>query len=179
MLDRPLGPDPYDLLPALPGFEVTSEDLTDGGTLPLDHVFSDAGGGNVSPHLAWSGFPEDTAGFAVTCFDPDAPTASGFWHWSVVGLGSWVTELPRGAGAGGEVAVAGGGFQVRNDFGRRGYDGAAPPNGDRPHRYVFAVHALGVSDLGLSPEATPAYVGFNLTLNALARARITALYQVE
>jgi Raf kinase inhibitor-like YbhB/YbcL family protein len=106
----------------------------------------------------------------VTCFDPDAPTGCGFWHWVLVGLPPSVTKLPRGAGAGSGLPT--GAFHVRNDFGERNYDGGSPPKGDRPHRYVFAVHALDVQKLDVTEDTTPAVVGFNLTLDTLARAAI-------
>jgi Raf kinase inhibitor-like YbhB/YbcL family protein len=173
-LDRALAPDPYDILPAVPSFTVTSADVTDGQ--PLDELFAhtSVGGKNLSPHLAWSGFPAETRGFAVTCFDPDAPTGSGFWHWSLVNLPVSVTELGRGVDSFPEGA-----FCVRNDYGEAGYGGAAPPPGDRPHRYVFAVHAMDVDRLDVPASATPAYVGFNLAFHTLARATIRPTFQVK
>ena len=172
-LDRAVAPDPYDLLPAVPSFTVTSSDVTDGEA--LDDVFAhpSVGGKNMSPQLAWSGFPEETRGFVVTCFDPDAPTGSGFWHWSLVNLPVSVTELERGVDP-----LPEGAFCVRNDYGDRNYGGAAPPPGDRPHRYVFAVHALDVDRLEVTPDATPAYVGFNLAFHTLARATVPPTFQV-
>jgi Raf kinase inhibitor-like YbhB/YbcL family protein len=173
-LDRPVAPDPYDLLPSVPSFPVTSADVTDGQ--PFDELYAhpSVGGKNLSPHLAWSGFPEETRGFVVTCFDPDAPTGSGFWHWSLVNLPRSVTELARGADP-----LPEGAFCVRNDYGDVGYGGAAPPPGDRPHRYVFAVHALDVDRLDVPAEASPAYVGFNLAFHTLARGTIRPTFQVR
>jgi len=173
-LDRAIAPDPYDYLPEVPSFTVTSTDVADGQ--PLDETFAhpSVGGKNVSPQLAWSGFPEQTRGFVVTCFDPDAPTGSGFWHWSLVNLPVTVTELDRGADP-----LPDGAFCVRNDYGEAGYGGAAPPPGDRPHRYVFAVHALDVNRLEVPESATPAYVGFNLAFHTLARATIRPTFQVR
>src|SRR4029450_11016157 len=153
-LDRSLPPDPYDILPAVPSFTVTSTDVTDGQPLDELYVHPSAGGKNVSPQLSWSGFPEETRGFVVTCFDPDAPTGSGFWHWAVVNLPVSVTELDRGV-----APLPGGAFCVRNDYGEANYGGAAPPPGDRPHRYVFAVHALDVGRLGVPGSGTPRNVG--------------------
>jgi Raf kinase inhibitor-like YbhB/YbcL family protein len=170
-LDRPVAPDPYDLLPPVPSFELTSDDFTDGQPLDATFVHTSLGGANTSPHLSWSGFPAETKGFVVTCYDPDAPTGSGFWHWVVVNVPASVTELPRGAD------LPDGAFTVRNDFGEQGYGGAAPPAGDRPHRYVFAVHAIDVDKLDVTPDATPAYVGFNLAFHTLARATLRATYQ--
>ncbi len=173
-LDRAEAPDPYDILPPVPSFTVTSTDVTDGQ--PLDELFAHAsvGGKNLSPQLAWSGFPEETRGFVVTCFDPDAPTGSGFWHWVAVNLPETVTQLPRGVDP-----LPGGAFAVRNDYGESNYGGAAPPPGDRPHRYVFAVHAIDVDRLEVGADATPAYVGFNLAFHTLARATIRPTFQVR
>src|ERR1039458_421203 len=140
-LVRPIPPDPYDLLPAVASFSLTSEDIAAGQPLAAVHVHHSAGGENRSPHLRWSGAPDATQGFVVTCLDPDAPTGSGFWHWVMVGIPATVTELPRGAGAS-DAPLSPGAFHVRNDFGTLDYGGAAPPPGDRPHRYIFAVHAV-------------------------------------
>jgi Raf kinase inhibitor-like YbhB/YbcL family protein len=174
-LDRPAPPGPYEHLPSVPSFSVSSDDVRDGE--PMDKLFAhdSVGGGNTSPHLAWSGFPPETRGFAVTCYDPDAPTGSGFWHWSLVNLPASVTELPRGAGE----DAGDGRFSVRNDYGTKGYGGAAPPPDVRPHRYHFAVHALDVDRLDVTPDASPAYVGFNLTFHSIARAVLVATYEVS
>jgi len=176
-LDRPVAPDPYDLLAAVPALTVGSETFSEGATLPGAQVFDDWGftGGNTSPQLSWSGAPEGTRGYAVTCFDPDAPTPSGFWHWLVLGLPADVTSLAVGAGAGDDSLPAGA-FHVRNDYGTRAYGGAAPPQGDRPHRYLFAVHALDTDDLGLDGSVSPAVATFTIGGHLLARGVLTATY---
>jgi Raf kinase inhibitor-like YbhB/YbcL family protein len=176
-LDRPVAPDPYDLLPAVPALTVRSESFADGDTVPDAQVFDDWGftGGNTSPQLSWSGAPEGTRGYAVTCFDPDAPTPSGFWHWVVLGVPADVTSLPAGAGAD-DDSLPGGAFHVRNDYGTRGYGGAAPPQSDRPHRYIFAVHALDTDDLGLDGTVTPAVAAFTIGSHLLGRGVVTATY---
>ncbi|HET9050105.1 MAG TPA: YbhB/YbcL family Raf kinase inhibitor-like protein, partial [Candidatus Dormibacteraeota bacterium] len=120
--------------------------------------------------------PAETRGFVVTCFDPDAPTHSGFWHWVLLGLPPETSALARGAGGPGDLPQ--GAFHVRNDWGAAAYGGAWPPPGDHPHRYCFAVHAVdGSPDLGLDATATPAVVGFNLTFHAIARAVIRPTYR--
>lgn len=172
-LDRPVAPNPYELLPAAGTFTVTSDDIRDGE--PLDDAYALAGG-NTSPHLRWEGFPAQTRGFVVTCFDPDAPTPSGFWHWALTGLPTATTELPTGAG--GTERLSNGAFHLRNDFGAKEYGGAAPPEGDRPHRYYFVVHATDVEALDLDHDASPAVLSFNLAFHTLARAIITPTYQV-
>ncbi|OLP03519.1 hypothetical protein BVU76_05375 [Mycolicibacterium porcinum] len=168
---------PYDNLPQLPTFTLTSESVTDGQPLANDQVsgIMGAGGSDVSPQLSWSGFPEETKSFAVTVYDPDAPTASGFWHWAVADLPATVTELPAGAGDGSDLP--GGAVTLANDASLKRYIGAAPPAGHGPHRYYIAVHALPVESLELPEGATPAYLGFNLFGQAIARAVIHGTYE--
>ncbi len=173
-LERPTAPDPYPLLPATGTFTVTSTDVTDGE--PLADRFSYAGG-NVSPQLSWSGAPEGTQGYVVTCLDPDAPIPGVFWHWAVVGLSGSTTELVQGAGAEGGKALPPGAFHVTGDFGLAGYAGAAPPAGDVVHRYYFVVHAIDVEKLDVDESASPAVVSFNLAFHTLARAQIVPTYQ--
>lgn len=174
-LDRPIAPDPYELLPEVASFDLDSKDVADRQPMDQRFVHTSAGGENRSPQLRWSGFPEQTRGFVVTVFDPDAPTPSGFWHWSLVNLPASVTELPQGAGDGKQLPD--GAFHVRNDFGESAYGGAAPPEGDRMHRYIFAVHALDVDGLDAGPDATPAFIGFNLAFHTIARATLRPTYQ--
>ena len=168
---------PYDNLPKLPTFTLTSESVSDGRPLANDQVsgIMGAGGSDTSPQLSWSGFPAETKSFAVTVYDPDAPTASGFWHWAVADLPATVTELPAGAGDGGDLP--GGAVTLTNDASLRRYLGAAPPAGHGPHRYYIAVHALPVESLELPEGATPAYLGFNLFGQAIARAVIHGTYE--
>lgn len=168
---------PYDFLPALPGFTLTSTSVTDGQPLNKAQVsgLMGAGGEDVSPQLSWSGFPEETRSFAVTVYDPDAPTASGFWHWAVANLPGTVTDLPAGIGDG--SLLPGEALTLVNDAGMRRYVGAAPPPGHGPHRYFIAVHALQVERLDLAEDASPAYLGFNLFLQAIARAVIHGTYE--
>ncbi|KJL45153.1 MAG: YbhB/YbcL family Raf kinase inhibitor-like protein [Microbacterium sp.] len=169
-LERPVTPDPYPLLPAVPAFTVTSADITDGA--PLDDA-QVAEFGNTSPQLAWSGAPEGTQSYVVTCYDPDAPTPSGFWHWMLVDLPASVTSLERGAAA---AALPEGAFHLRNDAGQPGFMGAAPPAGDQVHRYFFVVHAVGAPTLGIDADASPAVASFQLAFQTLGRAIIHGTY---
>jgi Raf kinase inhibitor-like YbhB/YbcL family protein len=170
-IERPIAPNPYDYLPPVPSFTVTSADVTDGQPLKNDQV---AAAGNTSPQLSWSGAPEGTKSFVVTCFDPDAPTPSGFWHWDLVDIPPDVTSLATGA-AGGDLPA--GAFHVRNDGGQAGFMGAAPPQGDHPHRYFFVVHAVRDETLGVDADASNAVVSFNLAFKTLGRAVLHGTYQ--
>ncbi|MGI9093007.1 MAG: YbhB/YbcL family Raf kinase inhibitor-like protein [Mycobacteriales bacterium] len=171
-------PNPYDLLEPVPSFEVTSTDIDEGAELAPAHRSGilDAGGADVSPQLRWSGFPAQTKSFAVTCYDPSAPTASGFWHWAVVDIPVSVTELPRDAGNPDAGALPTGAVHLANDASAKRYVGAAPPPGHGEHRYYFVVHAVDVESLGLPGDATPAFLGFNLASHTLGRATITATF---
>ena len=171
-IERPVAPDPYELMPTLPSLSVTSTDLTDGAPLPAAQV---AAGGNTSPQLSWSGAPEGTKSYVVSCYDPDAPTPSGFWHWTLVDIPADVTGLAAGAGNGGELPA--GAFHIRNDAGSKDFYGAAPPEGDQVHRYYFAVHAVRDETLGVDDEASAAVVAFNLAFKAVARGLLVAPYQ--
>lgn len=178
MADR--APNPYENhLPPKPDFELTSDDVAEGGTIAEDHVFNGFGltGGNTSPHLRWSGAPEGTAGYVVTVLDPDAPTGSGFWHWAVVNLPADVTELPKGAGSGDDTLPGKGGFHVRNDYGNRNYGGPAPLAAPKRHRYIFTVHAID-EPLEVDGDTSPAAVGFNLFFHTIGRAHLIAEYEV-
>ncbi len=170
---------PYDSLPQVASFELTSDDIRDGEQLAQPQVSGifGAGGEDISPHLAWSGFPESTRSFAVTCYDPDAPTASGFWHWAVVDVPGNVTELASGVGDEQGANLPSGAFQLRNDGGMTRYIGAAPPAGHGKHHYYFVVHAVDVESLGVGKDATPAFLGFNLLSHTVARATIVSWYE--
>jgi Raf kinase inhibitor-like YbhB/YbcL family protein len=171
-------PLPYDFIPPVPSFDLRSDDVADGEMMTDNQVFNSFGmtGRNISPSLSWSGFPAETKGFAVTCFDPDAPTGSGFWHWLLIDIPASTTSLAAGAGESSGPGLPAGAFHLRNDYGTRDFGGAAPPAGDEPHRYVFAVHALDVASLELGPDTTPAVCGFNLRFHTIARALLVPVY---
>ena len=149
-------------------FTLTSSDITDGGVLPDAQVQAK---GNTSPHLKWSGAPEGTKSFAITCYDPDAPTGSDFWHWTVANIPAEVSEIPAGG------PLPSGAVEDRTDFGESGFGGAAPPPGHGPHRYIFTVFAVDTDRLDVTPEDSGAKYGFNLHFHTLAKASITATYE--
>lgn len=173
MTELKRAPLPHDFHPRVPAFTVTSEDVASGAVLKDAQVYA---AGNTSPQLSWEGFPAGTKSFAVTCFDPDAPTGSGFWHWVVFDIPASVTELVTGAGSGTFEGLPDGAVHVRNDYGTRDFGGAAPPAGDPAHRYLFTVYAVDQEKLGPDVEASPAYVGFNLRFHTLARAHLIGEY---
>jgi Raf kinase inhibitor-like YbhB/YbcL family protein len=163
-------------------FRVISPDLESNGRIAQTHVYNGMGcaGQNISPTLQWSNPPAGTKSFAVTAYDPDAPTGSGWWHWVIYNIPATTTALPAGAGNGrGPLRTSrapSGSVEGGTDFGTKGYGGPCPPVGDRPHHYHFTVFALKVDKLDLPGNATAAYVGFNLNANKLATAQLTALY---
>jgi Raf kinase inhibitor-like YbhB/YbcL family protein len=162
-------------------FTVSSNSFKDGDYLGKDHILSanfgfGGAGGNISPHLTWAGAPAGTKSFAVTCFDPDAPTGSGFWHWVVVNIPADVTELAAGAGNPGGKLPAGA-LQTRTELGATGYLGPCPPEGDHPHRYLFTVFAVSKDKLDVAADTSPAVVGFNLHFATLAKAEIMGLFK--
>ncbi|MER5462690.1 YbhB/YbcL family Raf kinase inhibitor-like protein [Streptomyces sp. NPDC002668] len=173
MTEPKRAPLPHDFHPAVPSFTVVSDDIEPGSVLKDAQVHS---AGNTSPQLRWEGFPADTKSFAVTCFDPDAPTGSGFWHWVLFDIPASVTELPAGAGSGKFQGLPEGALQVRNDFGSKDFGGAAPPAGEN-HRYVFTLYAVDRAKLGPGADVSAAAVGFNLRFHTLARAQLIAEYE--
>jgi Raf kinase inhibitor-like YbhB/YbcL family protein len=163
-------------------FSISSKSFKDGDYLGKEHILSvDFGfgcaGGNQSPHLAWSGTPAGAKSFAVTCYDPDAPTGSGFWHWVVVNIPPDVSELPLDAGNPKSGKLAKGALMTRTDYGAAAYGGPCPPEGDHPHRYLFTVFAVGVDSLPVKADTSAAVVGFNLHFNTLAKAMIMGLFK--
>ncbi|WP_168409537.1 kinase inhibitor [Erwinia amylovora] len=156
--------------------KLISQDFNDGDKLPERQVLNAMGyqGDNLSPHLAWDDVPPGTKSFVVTCYDPDAPTGSGWWHWVVANLPADTRELKPGAGSG-KAELPVGSLQTRTDFGNAGYGGAAPPKGES-HRYIFTVSALDVDRLEVDEQASAALVGFNVHFHVLASASITAIY---
>ena len=158
---------------------LTSESFNDGDYLASDHILSEAygfgcAGGNLSPQFSWSGAPEGTKSFALTCFDPDAPTGSGFWHWVVVNIPADATSLALGAGSA-DGSMPAGSLQTRTDFGAPGYGGPCPPEGDHPHRYLFTLHAVGPGGAPVEADTSAAVVGFMLNFNTLAKASLMGL----
>ena len=161
------------------GFTLSSPDIKPNATIKDTHVFNGFGctGGNVSPALEWKNAPKGTKSFALQVHDPDAPTGgSGWWHWVVINLPADTAKLAGGAGKADGSALPAGSVQISTDFGGPGWGGPCPPPGDKPHRYVFTVHALGVDSMGLDADAPGAMVGFAINANRLGSASFTAYF---
>jgi len=158
-------------------FTLKSKDI--GGQMTLQQVFNGFGctGKNVSPQLSWENAPTGTKSFAITIYDKDAPTGSGWWHWVVFDIPSTVTELKQGAGDASQNLLPAGAIQGLTDFGQLGYGGPCPPEGDTPHEYLITIYALKTDKLGLDDKASPAVVGYYLHENVLAKASVVAYYK--
>jgi Raf kinase inhibitor-like YbhB/YbcL family protein len=159
-------------------FSVSSEEIKKGGMINDEQVFNGFGctGGNVSPALHWKGAPTGTKSFAVTMYDPDAPTGSGWWHWVVFNIPADIMNLEKGAGDQNATTMPAGSVQSRTDFGKPGYGGPCPPVGDKPHNYVFTVYALKTDKLPLDENSPAAMVGYYIHQNALGKAVLKAKY---
>ena len=159
------------------GFTLTSPTVKPNAKIGDAQVYNGFGcaGKNISPALKWSGAPKDTKSYAVTVYDPDAPTGSGWWHWVVVNIPADTTELPEGAGAEGGKLPSGA-MQVKTDFGKPGYGGPCPPQGDKPHRYIFTVYALKTAKIDIPADGTAALAGFMINANKLRQATFMGRY---
>lgn len=160
------------------GFKLSSPTIAPNSTLSMDQVFNGFGctGNNISPALKWSGAPEGTKSFALTVYDPDAPTGSGWWHWVVYNIPADVTGLPEGAGDVGGAGLPKGAKQGRTDYGKHAFGGACPPQGDKPHRYIFSINALKVEKIDVPDEASAALIGYMIHANRIAETSFTAKY---
>lgn len=170
--------EPYAALARLRDFApltLTSPDFVDGGALPVSAWSSARGGADLSPELMWADAPQGTRSFAVSCFDPDAPTGSGYWHWAVYNLAADVRGLAAGAGNGEAGDLPEGAITLSNEERTERFIGAAPPAGTGVHRYIFVVDALDVEHLDIPAGATPAILGFNRHFHSLARGIITGV----
>jgi Raf kinase inhibitor-like YbhB/YbcL family protein len=160
------------------GFKLSSPELKANQLMPKSYEFNGFGcsGENKSPALKWSGAPKGTKSFALTVYDPDAPTGSGWWHWVVINIPANVHELPSNAGALNSTTLPAGAVQVRTDFGSAAWGGPCPPQGDKPHHYIFTVYALKTNKLEIPADATAALAGYMIHGNMLGKASFTAKY---
>jgi len=159
-------------------FRLTSPQIAEGGVIAMEQVFGGFGctGKNISPQLDWSGAPQGAKSFALSVYDPDAPTGSGWWHWVMFNIPASVSGLPKDAGNVKAGLAPEGAVQSRTDFGETGYGGPCPPEGDKPHRYIFTLHALKLARLPLDRDAPAAMVGFYVNANSLGKASLTARF---
>jgi Raf kinase inhibitor-like YbhB/YbcL family protein len=160
------------------GFSLDSPDVGSRAPIGEKYVFNGFGcqGQNVSPALAWRGAPAGTRSFALTVYDPDAPTGSGWWHWVMIDIPADTAGLAEGAGDPAAGKTPPGAVEIRTDFGKPGWGGPCPPPGDKPHRYIFTLHALKVDKLDVGADAPAAMVGFMINANQIGKASFTAHY---
>jgi len=160
-------------------FSLTSNDIAQGKFMSKKHEFNGFGcsGDDLSPHLKWTNAPEGTKSFAITAYDPDAPTGSGWWHWQIVNIPKHVTELLTGAGNK-EADIAGkGSTHISNDYGLKAFGGACPPPGHGIHHYRFTIHALSVEKLELPENASGALAGYMINASTIDSSTIESLYK--
>lgn len=160
-------------------FALSSHDIAQGEFMAKAQEFNGFGcsGGDLSPHLKWSNAPQGTKSFAITAYDPDAPTGSGWWHWQVVNIPKNVTEMATGAGSAKKDFAPRGSMQINNDYGSRGFGGACPPLGHGVHHYRFTIHALSVETLELPEDASGALAGYMINANTIESSTIESLYK--
>ena len=154
-------------------FELKSNDIKAKSTIGNEFVFQGMGceGKNVSPELHWTGAPKDTKSFAISVYDPDAPTGSGFWHWVAIDIPGTTTSIAKGW----KPTAADTGIELASDFGTVGYGGPCPPPG-KPHSYIFTVYALKTEKLDIPAGATNAYARFAIHGSMLGKTTLTAKY---
>ena len=160
-------------------FQLSSNDIRHGEFMPKAQEFNGFGcsGGDLSPHLKWLNTPKGTKSFAITAYDPDAPTGSGWWHWQIINIPNTVTEISAGAGSTKQNLAPEGSIQIENDYGSRGFGGACPPQGHGVHHYRFTIHALSVEKIELPENASGALAGYMINANTIESSTIEALYQ--
>jgi Raf kinase inhibitor-like YbhB/YbcL family protein len=158
---------------------LSSKDIAEGEFMSKAQEFNGFGcsGSDLSPHLKWSNAPEGTKSFAITAYDPDAPTGSGWWHWQIVNIPVTVMEIPTGAGNTKTSNAPTGSTQTKNDYGNQGFGGACPPEGHGVHRYRFTLHALSVEKLDLPKDASGALAGYMINGNTIESTTIESLYK--
>ncbi len=159
-------------------FTLTSSTVKPDSFLNEEQVFNGFGcsGKNLSPALKWTASPKGTKSFAITVYDPDAPTGSGWWHWLVYNIPANVAEIAEGAGDPTGKLLPAGAVQGRTDFGTHAFGGACPPKGDKPHRYIFSVHALKIEKIDAPFDSSAALIGFMINANSLGKASFTAKF---
>lgn len=158
---------------------LSSNDISEGEFMTKKHEYSGFGcsGDDLSPHLKWANAPEGTKSFAITAYDPDAPTGSGWWHWQVVNIAKNVTEIPTGAGSIKQNLALKGSMPIANDYGSKGFGGACPPSGHGVHHYRYTIHALSVEKLDLPENASGALTGYMINANTIESSTIESLYK--
>ena len=147
------------------------------GQMSKAQEFDDFGcnGENISPELHWSHAPKGTKSFAITVYDPDAPTGSGWWHWLIVNIPADTDKII--ANASGKKELPKGALETTTDYGHAGFGGACPPQGDKAHRYVFTIHALDVESLPVKSETKSAVVGFMINKHTIQKASVISYYK--